>query len=712
MGVCGLRGHFMQHAEARWVMTVIEMLFDQYYRAEFLKRLGERFKIYSLELPSSVPEKNPGACEENVRRALALVASAISRGLPADDTLVAIFGGEDGTSYIAAGVTPDGRAGAPTGGLGDWIDLVVQRVRSEPGSRAIEFDLESPSSEGGIATVVRTATAVPVNILGHQGGFIAVVQDAPEGSATPASIQLEVLAVLMGSVLEELANEVANEDRLRALARGLSAALDARDPRTKGHSDRVAMHAMAIFNEINRGGGVQSYQKLRSSVLLGALLHDIGKIGIPDCILLKPSGLTSEEYDAIKRHPILGAEIVSACHGFEDLVPGVLYHHERCDGKGYPFGLDRSRLPLIAKIIGLADAFDAITSDRPFRKASSQDEAIDMLRPCVPGTYDQGVFDALVHAHEKGVLKDVRLPSRSSRAREAPEGDIEKFYGTHLKSVPSLPPVLATISSLVDDPNASLKEIAKLLSTDEGLASRALKLVNSAYYGLPQMISTIPLAATILGARAIKNYVVNIAMSDLMNVLGGSHKEYGLLWTHALKTALWAKVTAKKLGTADCEEAFTAGLVHDIGKALSLRLKPDDYGKLMVEEDKSGRTLMSVETQIMGFDHTELGAWAARKWMLPDTLTNSIRWHHRPDEMAWECSDIANLVRVIHVADVLARYKRADDPFFSLGCDKVSPGSAEKIGPKVLAELEAMRDEVDAQEQALKDTLGPMRTGK
>ena len=702
----------MQHAEAKWVMPVIEMLFDQYYRIEFLKRLGERFNLYSLQMPSGVPEENPGACEENVHRALALVAGAISRELPADETLVSLFGDEDGTSHISAAAVDSENAGASSGGLGDCIDLVLQRIRSEPGGRAIEFDLESPSSEGGVATLVRTATAVPINILGHQGGFIAVLQDLAEGPAAPASIRLEVLAILMGSVLEELANEVTNEDRLRSLARGLSAALDARDPRTKGHSDRVAMYAMAVVNEIIGGGEVQSHQNLRSSVRLGALLHDIGKIGIPDCILLKPSSLTSEEYDAIKHHPILGAEIVNACHGFEDLVPAVLYHHERCDGKGYPFGLDRSRLPLIARIIGLADAFDAITSDRPFRKASSHDEAIGMLRPCVPDMYDQELFDALVRAHEKGVLKEIRLPSKSSRVQETPERDIEKFYGTHLKSVPSLPPVLSTISSLVDDPNASLKEIAKILSTDEGLASRALKLVNSAYYGLPQMISTIPLAATILGARAIRNYVVNIAMSDLMNVLGGSHKEYGLLWTHALKAALWAKVTAKKLGTADCEEAFTAGLVHDIGMALSLRLKPDDYGKLIVEADRTGRALMSVETQIMGFNHTEMGAWAARKWMLPDPLINSIRWHHSPDDMAWECNEIANLVRVIHVADVLARYKKADDPLFSLGRDNVSPGSADKLGPQVLAELEAMRDDVDAQEQALRDTFGHMRTGQ
>ncbi len=702
----------MTKVGTQYIMTLIEMLFDPFYRAEFLRRLGERFRLYALDLPSAGPQENPNACEDNVRAALALVAGAVCKGLPVDEALVAIFEEEDGASHIAASAGVSSNIGASTRGLDGATDLILERVRSEPGCRAVEFDLAGQHSESGVATMVRTVSAVPIFVLGCQGGFIAILQDSGEVSAAPASMRLEVLAVLMGGVLEELVNEVLNEDRLRSLAKGLSAALDARDPGTKGHSDRVAMYAMAIVNELKPGDDLRGYQNLRSSVRLGALLHDIGKIGIPDSILLKPGSLTAEEYDYIRRHSIMGAEIVSACHGFEHLVPGVLYHHERCDGKGYPFGLDRTKLPLIAKIMALADAFDAITSDRPFRKASSHDEAIDTLRKATPGGYDQKVFDALVQAHEKGTLKEVRIPTKSSRIQETPESEIEKIYGTHAKSVPSLPPVLSTISSLVDDPNASLREIAMVLSTDEGLASRALKLVNSAYYGLPQMISTIPLAATILGARAIKNYLVHIALSDLMSVLGGSHEQYGLLWTHALKTALWAKAIAKKLATADCEEAFAAGLVHDIGKALSLRLKPDDYGKLLVEADKSGRTLMTVETQIIGFDHAVLGAWAAGKWMLPDTLKNAIRWHHSPDDLTGECAEIVNLVRVVHIADVLARRKRSNGQRFGLSCDSVSPGSVEKLGQQVLAELEAMRDNVEDQERALRDTFEQMTMGQ
>jgi putative nucleotidyltransferase with HDIG domain len=695
---------------SEYAMTVVETLFDPYYRVELIERLGRRLSLYGIELSVTRPEDVLGPGEDCARKALALVADAVCRGLPADEATVAVFAEEDGGSYLVASAGPGDQASGSSLGLDGATDMLLQRLTSQPGASAMEMDLPSPTSASGVATMATTAIVAPVYVVGNVTGMIAAMQHS--GSSPAAGARLELLSVILGSVLTELSNEIVNEDRLRSLAKGLSAALDARDSRTRGHSDRVAMYAMAIFNEMAPGEDILGYQRLRSSIRLGALLHDVGKIGIPDCILLKPDSLTSDEYEVIKRHSLMGAEILNACHGFESLVPGVLYHHERCNGKGYPFGLDRKKIPAIAKVIGLADAFDAITSDRPFRKASTHDEAIEILSKTIPDCYEQEVYDALVRAHKEGALKDVGIPMRSSRMQAPPESKIDEIYGSQVKSVPSLPSVLATVSSLVDDPNASLRDIAKILSTDEGLASRALKLVNSAYYGLPQTIATIPLAATILGARAIKSYLVNIAISDLMYALGSGHEEYGLLWAHALRTALWAKGIAKKTGVADSEEAFTAGLVHDIGKALSLRFRPDDYSKLVVEADKSGRALMAAEAQLMGFDHTELGAWAARKWMLPDMLVSAIRWHHNPDDLADECSEIANMVRVIHVADIQARCRKDDAGLLATGHDSISPGSTEQFGKELLEQLEGMREEMEEQEHSLRDSYSQMKISR
>jgi putative nucleotidyltransferase with HDIG domain len=699
----------MDERSGLYGMTIIETLCDPYYRTEFVRRLGQHLSRYGLNLPAAGDGGNPeGGADAS--EALALVAGAVCTCLPADAASVILFTEWDGSAYLSGSAACDG-AGDSSERLDGASDRLVERVISHPASTAIEVSSSEEAAEARVATAVEALLATPIYISGNKGGLVAAVRVSEERTAESAGTTLALIAAMVGGVLDQLANEVANEDRLRSLAKGLSAALDARDPKTKGHSDRTAMYAMAMVNEMSPAEDLDRYQKLRSSVRLGALLHDIGKIGIPDHILLKPDSLTNEEYDLIKHHPLIGAEILNSCHGFEHLVPGVLYHHERASGKGYPFGIGGDKIPPMARIIGLADAFDAITSDRPFREASSHDEAIEILRKLVPGTYDQTAFEALVRAHEKGALKDVRIPSRSARLPESSEENIERVFGSQVKSVPSLPPVLATISSLVDDPGASLKEIAKVLATDEGLASRALKLVNSAYYGLPQTIATIPLAVTVLGARAIKSYLVNIALSDLMHVLSGGREEYRLLWSHALKTALWAKAIAGKMGLADREEAFTAGLVHDIGKALALRLKPADYSKVVVEAERSGNALMAVEKEVLGFDHTEIGAWAGTKWMLPDTLIHPIRWHHDPDGLVEECKELGNLVTEIHIAHELARRKPADEPACVLASDTVSPGTTERFGQQALTELESLKDEVERQEQALWDTFVHSKRG-
>ena len=268
--------------------------------------------------------------------------------------------------------------------------------------------------------------------------------------------------------------------------------------------------------------------------------------------------------------------------------------------------------------------------------------------------FDPVVLEALLRAFEKGTLAQVRIPPMATRIEE-PDSEIDNIYGHVLTSIPSLPPVLTTISQLLDDPEASLREIARILSSDEGLASRVLRLVNSAYYGMPRRISTIPLAMTILGAKAVKNHVINIALADMMGGLSGGLKGFNILWAHALKTATWARLLATRAAKTDSDEAFTAGLVHDIGKALALRLKPSDYSRVVIESAGSGKEMRGVEVQVMGFDHTRLGAWLAAKWGLPHTLVSSIRWHHDPEQVSSEDESVRELVIVIYIADLIAR---------------------------------------------------------
>ncbi|MEH7331866.1 HD-GYP domain-containing protein [Neobacillus drentensis] len=153
-----------------------------------------------------------------------------------------------------------------------------------------------------------------------------------------------------------------NRNKLEVIL-SLAKSLDSRDPYTGSHSEKVAKYALMIAKELKLS------HKDCEAVYIGGLLHDIGKIGVPEHILLKSSQLTSEEYDIIKKHPVKGFKTIEHISSFREngVLDMVLYHHERFDGKGYPFGKKGEEIPLTARIIAVADTFDAMTSKRVYR---------------------------------------------------------------------------------------------------------------------------------------------------------------------------------------------------------------------------------------------------------------------------------------------------------------------------------------------------------
>ena len=132
-------------------------------------------------------------------------------------------------------------------------------------------------------------------------------------------------------------------------------------------------------------------------IALAGLLHDIGKIGIPESILDKPGKLTKEEYEIVKRHPEIGAEILSSIRQFEEVVPAIRHHHERYDGRGYPDGLKGEEIPVMARIIAVADAFDAMLSKRPYRDALSLNSAVKELQRNKGSQFDPQIVDILLN---------------------------------------------------------------------------------------------------------------------------------------------------------------------------------------------------------------------------------------------------------------------------------------------------------------------------
>ena len=170
----------------------------------------------------------------------------------------------------------------------------------------------------------------------------------------------------------------------------LADAVDARDPYTAGHVDRVMTYSAAMGKAL----GLQADEQ--QQLVLAAQLHDIGKIGISDAILLKPGKLTLDEYEIIKSHPAIGVGILKNVPDLASILPGVLHHHERYDGKGYPYGLENGKIPVIAKIIAVADSYDAMTTNRPYRLAMSHEDAVKELGKNRNVQYDPDIVDTFL----------------------------------------------------------------------------------------------------------------------------------------------------------------------------------------------------------------------------------------------------------------------------------------------------------------------------
>jgi putative nucleotidyltransferase with HDIG domain len=185
-------------------------------------------------------------------------------------------------------------------------------------------------------------------------------------------------------------------DTIRALA----SAIDAKDPYTRGHSERVA----ALSVEIGRELGLDDAALL--SLRYAGILHDIGKIGVPEQVLRKPDLLTAEERTLVRSHAVVGAEIVEGIDFLRPAEPGIRHHHERWDGAGYPDGLRGDAIPLLARIINAADTWDACTSERPYQRAYSAPEVVAILAQLRGGQIDPSVHDAILRVlQRRGTMK-------------------------------------------------------------------------------------------------------------------------------------------------------------------------------------------------------------------------------------------------------------------------------------------------------------------
>ena len=191
-----------------------------------------------------------------------------------------------------------------------------------------------------------------------------------------------------------------NSELFMGTIRALAEAIDEKDPYTRGHSERVNRYAVLLAKQLGL-----SNKEIRE-VHISSLFHDIGKIGIEDKILRKPAMLTDQEYAVMKQHPEKGAQMLSKIKAMKDIIPGIRFHHERVDGSGYPLGMKGEQIPIAARIVAVADAFDAMTTHRPYQRAMPFDKAIQRLLELSDKVYDRKVVTAFAEAYRAGTFKE------------------------------------------------------------------------------------------------------------------------------------------------------------------------------------------------------------------------------------------------------------------------------------------------------------------
>jgi len=240
-------------------------------------------------------------------------------------------------------------------------------------------------------------------------------QIAEGNLAVRATVRGQDEIALLGSNFNDMASNIEalvrklkqalrqNQELFLETIRTLAAAIDAKDPYTRGHSERVSSYSMAISRHL----GLNQEEVFR--VHIAAILHDVGKLGVRESILNKPGGLSDEEFEVMRQHPSIGAQIMSPIRMLKDIIPGIRNHHETWDGTGYPDGLEAEQIPMVARIIGVADTFDAMTTTRPYQQAMTLEYVLAKMRSMSESRFDPVVVEAFMAAVEAG---DISPPTR------------------------------------------------------------------------------------------------------------------------------------------------------------------------------------------------------------------------------------------------------------------------------------------------------------
>jgi putative nucleotidyltransferase with HDIG domain len=222
----------------------------------------------------------------------------------------------------------------------------------------------------------------------------------------------------------------------------------------------------------------------------------------------------------------------------------------------------------------------------------------------------------------------------------------------HIDDLPTLPRTVFRITEMINNPRASARDLASVITDDQVLTARLLRLVNSSFYGFPQRITTVTRAIVLLGFDAIRHLLLTTSVFDVFaNRDQGQGTRRENLWDHSLGCAVAAKVIGKHIRHDKIEELFVCALLHDIGKIVAMVYTPDDYDAAVRLAAEKDMLLIEAETELMDFTHADIGCLLAERWNLPAMVSKVIMHHHTPGQ----AGDFVQDAAVVHLADILCR---------------------------------------------------------
>jgi putative nucleotidyltransferase with HDIG domain len=220
----------------------------------------------------------------------------------------------------------------------------------------------------------------------------------------------------------------------------------------------------------------------------------------------------------------------------------------------------------------------------------------------------------------------------------------------NIDNIPTLPTVIAEVTEAIRDPRVDASHVGQIISRDQALSAKTLRLVNSAFYGFPRKITNITRAIIVMGFNKVQNLALTASVLDTFKSRDKDF-DYAGLWKHSLGTAIAAEVLAKMVKAGDTEDAFVSGLLHDIGKLVMALYAKEAFARIRDHVERNDVLMLSAEMELYEIDHGLVGAWLADEWKFPPKLTRAIRLHHNPDA----AREFQEIIYITHASDILCR---------------------------------------------------------